>query len=95
MNKAELKQELNGLVKDFFATSDVVVVGRIKENIYQKVLSCPFTESTTKIVINSMSMWKTDVSNYLVTINENDKYYTHQAYLAMLGIITLVDISEL
>ncbi|MEP6931248.1 MAG: hypothetical protein ABI850_14595 [Flavobacterium sp.] len=95
MNKYETKEKLKSLVIAFLNSTKLEYAIEIKKEIYDIVLICPYTENIQKIVNDSIKRWDDDLSNYLTTFESKDKFYTRQAYLALTGIINLVDISLL
>ncbi|HRG19230.1 MAG TPA: hypothetical protein PLP39_09075 [Flavobacterium lutivivi] len=92
MTKTELKKELQKLVADFFNEEDTLKAIEIKSSIIKKVLACPYGENYMNMVNVSINMWSNDISNYLT---QKDNFSTRQAYLALIGIITLPDTSYL
>lgn len=92
MTKTELKKEVTKLVSDFFDEIDDLKAIGIKDLILKKILNSPYGENTRTMVNSSISMWSNDISNYLT---QKDTFSTRQAYLAFVGIISLVDISLL
>lgn len=96
MKEVNLKSELKNLVVGFFQTSDIIHANKIKDSIYQKVLSCSYSISAQQLLDNSLSIWRVDVSNYLTSLDSNSisSNTKHQAYLALIGIINLIEFSK-
>lgn len=93
MTKTQKKKELLDLLVNFFASENHHNAIRIQDKIFKEVLLCPFSPKASILLNHSIAIWQVDVSNYLTTFHSNT--FRHLAYLALLGIINLIDISEL
>lgn len=96
MNTDILKRELIELMVKFFDSNDINEANTIKESIYHKVLSLYYTDGALRLVSESLNVWKMDISNYLTHLADNsvDQYSKQQAFLALRGIINLIEISS-
>lgn len=92
MTKTEIKKELLNLITEFFNETDNEKASKIKDTIFEKVLACPYGENGLGVVKDSLSMWSENISSYLT---QKDKSSTQQAYLALMGVATIPDISFL
>lgn len=96
MNKEDLKNNLNKKLTLFFGTNNINDANVVKDEIYKSVFSLNYDQSSLKLVINSKEVWSHDIGNYLTILSSGNvpSHVRHDAFLAMKGIINLIDFSE-
>lgn len=96
MSKQEKIQNLTRLILPFFETKNLEIANDIREKIYNDVRNRNYPGANKSLIYDSMEIFSQDINSYLTTLANRtpDRLMKHQAFLALKGIIVLIELSE-
>jgi len=92
LNKTGQKQKLNKLVVAFLRETDTPKLISLKEEMTAVLFECPFAKRDFEQIQKAIHAWSAELDKYIA---RNEAVGRNYIKLSLLGLNTLIDISQL